>query len=95
MLYQLHFLHRFVIDGGNEIMSISNTGTTVNSSLNAVGNATISGLSVFDMNITSTTIFDNLNTFSTNAQLSINNLNARSATNHYLEIKLVYLFRIY
>jgi len=54
--------------------------TTINNSLNVVGNITTSGISIFSLNTTTTTIFNNLNSFSTNGQLSINNISSTSST---------------
>ena len=62
------------------IMINQNQNITFRNSLNVIGNISTSGLSVFDMNTTSTTIFNNLNSFSNSAQLSINNLNTTSTT---------------
>jgi len=54
--------------------------TVINNTLNVTGNITTSGISVFNLNSTATTIFNNLNSFSNSAQLSINNLNSTSTT---------------
>jgi len=55
--------------------------TRINSTLNVTGDITTSGISIFNLNTTSTTIFNNLNSFSNNAQLSINNLDTTKQNN--------------
>ena len=62
---------------GNSIIS---SNSTFSSALNVVSNLIASGMNLFSLNLTSTTTLNNLNSFSTAAQLSINNINATSTS---------------
>ena len=80
------------ISSANALLHVSGTTILNNpvsclSTLNVVGDRNTSGLSVFTMNTninnlnaTSTTIFNNLNSISTFSKLNIDNLNATSTT---------------